>query len=90
MAQAFVFEKLMPIGSPLRITRDQVRQLQEDNVVRGSTAYHAVQFRVVGGGEQEDVEAKGKAMREVLLNGLRGDLRCVEDVFVGGGKWKEY
>ena len=87
MLQAWLFEMIFPVGSPLRISRDQIRMLTKGNVVGGVGQAHEPKTL-------KCIHPQGVAVpseqdcKQALFRGLEDHLKSVDDVFEGG-QWKD-
>jgi hypothetical protein len=79
LLQAALLELVVPQTSPLRITQDQVRLLQEPNIVHGSTLDSPVTFCRVDSGADE------QTFKEMLVGAAR--MHALDDVYAAG-IWK--
>ncbi|KAI3651717.1 hypothetical protein MP228_003020 [Amoeboaphelidium protococcarum] len=81
LIQARIFELITPYNSSLRITTDQVRMLQLDNNVHGSTLSEAIKVAVIEHSEGVDpLTIKESVSKDVAF-------KSVDDLY-SAGKWK--
>jgi hypothetical protein len=88
-------ERLIPVGSALRITQDQVRLLQLDNCVHGSSVTLSKRSAVISIGASYSVpgdKSMGQLAERIMfstfdLAGQRQQLKGLSDLFAKG-QWK--
>lgn len=88
LMQAAVMERLFPANSALRITQDQVRLLQLNNCVHGSTAgYSKRSFIVSTNSATEEFGRKAEELMFSSFDKRNEQLRGLDDLFANG-RWK--
>ena len=77
--QASLFERIFPPGSPLRVTQDQVRMLQLDNCVSGTSIGNPQTFKFVRSVAQEN------RLKTQLIENVK--FQSVDDIYRAGHGW---